>query len=76
MKDLSSLKIIMNWKQALLYEAAIISLGIIIGSQWPEIFTGMVKVTLWVIFVTAGGYMILLWTEQNRDKQQNKDRSK
>ncbi|MGM0628960.1 MAG: hypothetical protein ACQESA_00870 [Patescibacteria group bacterium] len=76
MKELSSLKITMNWKQALLYEIAILSLGIIVGSHWPEIFTGMVKVTLWTIFVLAGGYMVLLWTDQNMKNQNNKDISK
>lgn len=73
MKKLSSLKITMNWKQAILYEIAILSLGIIIGSHWPEFFTGVLKITLWVVFIIAGGYMILLWTDQNIKRQQNED---
>lgn len=73
MKKLSSLKITMNWKQAVLYEAAILSLGIIIGSQWSEFFTGLLKVALWTIFITAGGYIVMLWIDQNIKNRKNED---
>lgn len=65
MKDISSLKVTMNWKQAALYEMAMLSLGILIGSVWPEIFTGLVKITLLAIFALAGGYTLLVWMDQN-----------
>ncbi len=61
----------MDWKQAMLYEMAIISLGIFIGSTWPEIFTGMIKWVLLIIFITAGGYVLLLWINQNKENIQN-----
>lgn len=67
MKSFSSLKIKIDWKQAMLYEMAIISLGILIGSTWPEVFTGMIKWTLLIIFLVAGGYVSLLWINQIKE---------
>ncbi|MFP4022450.1 MAG: hypothetical protein ACLFNR_00390 [Candidatus Paceibacterota bacterium] len=66
MKIFNSLKLKIDWKQAMLYEMALLSIGIVIGSTWPSLFTGMVKITLLVIFAMAGGYVLLLWVQQNK----------
>lgn len=66
MKKLSSLKLKLNWKQAALYELALFSLGLFIGSNWPEFFTKFSKTVLIVIFILAGGYIALLWLTQNK----------
>ncbi len=68
MNTFSSIKLKINWKQAMLYEMAIISLGIFIGSTWPNIFTGMIRWVLLLIFIIAGGYVSILWINQNKDK--------
>ena len=65
MKGISSLKVTMDWKQAALYEMAMLSLGILIGSIWPEIFTGTVRIALLAIFTLAGGYTFIIWMSQN-----------
>ncbi len=68
MKTLPSLRLNINWKQALLYESALMSLGLLIGSTWPEYFAGFVKWVLLAIFFIAGGYILLLWLAQNKDE--------
>lgn len=49
--------------QAALYELAVVSIGIIIGSHWPEFFT-QYRTTLFVIFILAGGYVFHVWWKQ------------
>lgn len=65
MKKISSLKLKLDWKQAALYELALFSLGLFIGSTWPEFFTKFSKTILLIIFTLAGGYIVLLWLTQN-----------
>ncbi len=67
MKYFSALKLTINWKQALLYELSLFSLGIIIGSLWPNIFTGAVLWAIIAVFLIAGGYITALWIRQNKD---------
>ena len=65
MRDRSSIQLTVTWKQAALYEFALVSLGILVGSLWPDIFSGTVRWVLLIIFVVAGGYISLLWVHQN-----------
>ncbi len=67
MKKISSLKLKLDWKQAALYELALFSLGLFIGSTWPEFFSNSSKTVLIIIFILAGGYIGILWLTQNEN---------
>ena len=62
---LKQLKITLNWWQAAVYELAVLALGIMIGTHWPEIFNRHFLL-LGLIFIATGSYIIGLWLNQNR----------
>lgn len=76
MRPIPYIKLSIDWRQAMLYEAALISLGLFIGSSWPELFTGAIKWFLLLVFVTAGGYISLLWLVQNKDDPPKKTKDR
>lgn len=52
-----------KWWQLKLYKLAVLSLGIVIGSQWPEVFLPY-TVHLLTLTVLLGVYLIALWYKQ------------
>ena len=53
----------LNWWQLLFYEAAVISLGIIIGAYWSDFFSDHLYLFLF-IFAVCGAYVLYVLTEQ------------
>ncbi len=62
---LSQLTITLKWWQAGLYELAILSLGIIVGTYWPEVFSNWLPL-LWLALIVPGSYIIFIWIRQNQ----------
>ena len=52
----------LTWWQAALYESAMISLGIVIGSAWPGLKSW--DIFFWTLFLAFGGYVIYTWFRQ------------
>ena len=63
MKFFHDLKL--EWWQAAIYEATMISLGILIGARFYYIFTNWVVVFL-IFFLAGSGYIGWLWWKQNK----------
>jgi len=53
----------LKWWQAGIFKIALLSLGIIIGSTWPELFKGWTSL-LFLIFLISGGYVGYVWWKQ------------
>ena len=53
----------LKWWQAGIFKFALLSLGIIIGSTWPELFKGWTLV-LFLLFLISGGYVTCVWLKQ------------
>ena len=53
----------LKWWQAGIFKAAMLSVGIIIGSTWPELFRGWTPF-LFVLFFISGGYVTYVWLKQ------------
>jgi hypothetical protein len=52
-----------KWWQLAIYETALLSLGIIIGTKWPEIL-GSYDLLFAGIFVAGAIYVISVWLKQ------------
>ena len=52
-----------KWWQAAIFKIALLSLGIVIGSTWPEFFKGWAPFLL-LLFLISGGYVTYLWLKQ------------
>jgi hypothetical protein len=57
------------------YLLALLSLGIIIGSTWPELFRGWIPF-LFLLFLISGGYVTYVWLKQERVKYITSSKSK
>ena len=52
-----------EWWQAGIFKVALLSLGIIIGSMWPELFKGLTPF-LFLLFLASVGYVTFVWWKQ------------
>ena len=52
-----------TWWQAGIFKIAMLSLGIVIGSTWPEFFKGWTPFLL-LLFLISGGYVTYVWLKQ------------
>ena len=52
-----------KWWQAGIFKIALLSLGITIGSIWPELFKGWTPF-LFLLFLVSGGYVTYVWLKQ------------
>jgi len=53
----------LRWWQAGVFKISLLSLGIIIGATWPEIFNAW-RMVLVVLFVFSTAYVLWLWLRQ------------
>ena len=53
----------LKWWQAGIIKIVVLSLGIIIGSTWPELFKGWTPF-LCLVFLISGGYVGYVWWKQ------------
>jgi hypothetical protein len=53
----------LKWWQAGIFKAALLSLGIIIGSTWPELFKGWTSF-LFLLFIISVSYVTYVWWKQ------------
>ncbi len=53
----------LKWWQAGIYEASLLSLGLVVGARWFSFFQNYSLVFL-VVFALAGGYILWLWLRQ------------
>lgn len=53
----------LKWWQAGIFKLVQLSLGIIIGSTWPELFKGWIPL-LFLVFLISEGYVGYVWWEQ------------
>ena len=53
----------LKWWQAGIFKLVQLSLGIVIGSTWPEFFKGWTPFLL-VIFLISAGYVTYVWWKQ------------
>jgi hypothetical protein len=51
------------WWQLSLFKLAMVSLGLVVGSTWPEVFAGWRDLLL-VLFVAPAFYVSYLWLKQ------------
>ena len=52
-----------KWWQLIFYEVAVISFGIIIGTQWEYFFTNYLYLLLF-LFAVCGGYTLYVLVKQ------------
>lgn len=59
----------LTWRQAALYESAMISLGIVLGTTWP----GLARLNLlfWTIFLAFSAYVVHVWWKQVATKSKD-----
>jgi FAD/FMN-containing dehydrogenase len=62
---LDRLSITLQWWQAAIYELALLTLGILIGSYAP-VYVSYIEPLLWIIFFVATAYILFLWLRQIR----------
>ncbi len=53
----------LKWQQVGIFKIAMLSLGIAIGSMWPELFRGWIPF-LFLLFLISGGYVAYVWWKQ------------
>lgn len=53
----------MKWWEGGIFKVAMISLGIVIGATWPEIF-GPLRAALLVVFAVLTFYICWIWWKQ------------
>jgi len=53
----------LKWWQAGIFKLALLSLGIIIGLIWPELFRGWTPF-LFLLFIISEGYVGYVWLKQ------------
>ncbi len=53
----------LTWWQAGLLKLAMLCLGLVVGSSWPEIFAGWREMLL-VLFVVPAFYVTYVWVKQ------------
>ncbi len=53
----------LKWWQAGIFKVALLSLGIIIGSMWPELFRGWTTLLL-LVFLVSVTYVTCIWWRQ------------
>jgi hypothetical protein len=53
----------LKWWQVGIFKAALLSLGIIIGSTWPELFQGWTTLLL-LVFLVSVAYVTSIWWRQ------------
>jgi hypothetical protein len=53
----------LKWWQAGIFKLVQLSLGIVIGSTWPELFKGWTPF-LFLLFLISGGYVSYVWWKQ------------
>jgi len=53
----------LKWWQGSLLKIALVSFGIIIGANWPEVFASWTLVLL-VLFLVLGTYLKVVWWRQ------------
>ena len=52
-----------KWWQAGIFKVALLSIGIIIGSTWPELFRGLIPF-LFLLFLISVGYLTYAWLKR------------
>ncbi|MFI5338252.1 MAG: hypothetical protein ACHQ7N_00240 [Candidatus Methylomirabilales bacterium] len=52
------------WWQLSLLKLSMASLGLAVGSTWPEVFAGW-HTLLWVLFVIPAVYVSYVWLQQS-----------
>lgn len=53
----------LKWWEAGIFKIALLSLGIVIGSAWPEFFKGWIPFLI-ILFLISGGYVTYVWLKQ------------
>ncbi len=53
----------LKWWEVGLFKIALLSLGIIIGIYFPDLFVGIVPL-LWILFLIPGLYLGYVWYKQ------------
>ena len=53
----------LKWWQAGIFKFALLSLGIAVGSTWPELFKGWTALLL-LAFLVSAAYVTLIWWKQ------------
>ncbi len=53
----------LKWWQAGIFKVALLSLGIAIGSTWPELFRGW-TILLLLVFLVSVAYVTCIWWRQ------------
>ncbi len=53
----------LKWWQTGLFKWSLISLGLLVGSAWPDIFIHW-RAVLWVLFVAPSIYLTCVWWKQ------------
>ncbi len=53
----------LKWWQAGIFKVALLSLGIAIGSTWPELFRGW-TILLLLVFLVSVTYVTCIWWRQ------------
>ena len=53
----------LKWWQAGIFKLALLSLGITIGSTWPELFRGWTTLLL-LVFLVSVAYVTCIWWRQ------------
>jgi len=57
----------LKWWQLLLYEIAIISIGIFIGTKWHQFFSGYIYSLLFVFFVCGAIVLYFIFNQIKED---------
>jgi hypothetical protein len=55
--------ITLTWWQVGLFKLSLLSLGVVVGSTWPELFVGWRDV-LFVVFIVPAFYITYVWFRQ------------
>lgn len=53
----------LSWWQGSIFKLALLSLGLVIGSTWPDLFAPL-RVMLLPLFVVGAGYITIVWWRQ------------
>jgi len=53
----------LKWWETGLFKLGLLSIGIIIGAMWPDIFRQWL-VLLWILFIIPSGYVAYIWWKQ------------
>lgn len=53
----------LTWWQGSIFKLALLSLGLAVGSTWPDVFAPL-RVVLLPVYVVCAGYITVVWWKQ------------